>query len=71
MSLLYSVLSFTLPMLGEFSNDNFILLVNVLQLLIVKILTLDLNFETKSFDSSLNNEDADENQMQIDNVNER
>lgn len=70
MSLLYSVLTLTLPLLEEFNNDSFILFVNVLQLLIVKVLTLDLNFETKSFDSGLVNDDADENQMQIDNIDE-
>jgi hypothetical protein len=72
MSILYSMLTLMIPILERFNNDQFILFINVMQSLIVKIITLDLNFETRSFDLTNYQEETDEhlfdnNKMQTDN----
>ncbi len=64
LSILYAILSLFIPILDHLNNEQFILLVNVLQQLIVKILILDLAFETNS--NELFTQQDDVQQMQID-----
>jgi len=60
MSVLYCVLNLTTPLLdSQLTDDHFRALVDVLQSLIIKILTLDLNFETKA-NVDENQEDEEE-----------
>lgn len=66
MSILYCVLTLTVPVVARLSNENFILLINALQSLIIKILTLDLNFETKSLDMDSEDYENHGDQMQVD-----
>lgn len=70
MSILYSVLNLTIQVLDKISDQDFMLIISVLQSLIIKILTLDLNFETKSLDLNMTleneNDDYTEEQMIID-----
>jgi hypothetical protein len=62
MSILYSVLNLALPLLDkQLADSHFMALVAVLQSLIIKILTLDLNFESKaSARSSADRDDEDD-----------
>lgn len=67
MAILYSVLKLTVPLLERMSEEHFMVLINVLQSLILKILTLDLNFETKTLEEEFEGEQAGGgDQMQID-----
>ena len=69
LSVLYSVLQLVLPLLDRLNNAGFELLVKVLQLLIVNVLTLDLNFEAKSIGVAAEesaDSAGDSNGMQVD-----
>ena len=67
MAVLYSVLNLTVSLLERMSEEHFMVLINVLQSLIIKILTLDLNFETKSLELQLEgDDDSSIDQMQMD-----
>lgn len=67
MAILYSVLKLTVPLVERMSEEHFMVLINVLQSLIIKILTLDLNFETKTLEEEFEGEESGGgDQMQID-----